>query len=285
MGNIGVQTAPNTRTIQCGLTQGALIGIGTTEYIQDAGSSTLSAAAHWVPTGDGFYSLGSDAYRWNTVWAMDGTINTSDARDKNNIRDMNYGLKEIMQLRAVKFNWKNNEQEGDKLGIIAQEIQKVLPEVVRDWQYEVDETTGKKTKIPTERLGVMYADIIPVLIRGMQEQQKQIEDLKQMVSQLTGAQQVTANTSQAIVLSTNTLDQNIPNPVKNNAVIRYNVHASNAQLKVTDANGKLIRLVQLSNAGNGSVNIDCSTLAAGTYYYSLIAGGKIIDSKKMVVAN
>jgi hypothetical protein len=60
--------------------------------------------------------------------------------------------------------------------------------------------------------------------------------------------------------------------------------AVNAQLNVTDGNGKLMKQLQLSKVGNGSVNIDCSTLAAGTYYYSLIADGKIIDSKKLVVA-
>jgi hypothetical protein len=42
-----------------------------------------------------------------------------------------------------------------------------LPEVVRNWDYQVDEATGKKIKVPTETMGVMYADIIPVLIRGM----------------------------------------------------------------------------------------------------------------------
>ncbi|MEP6514023.1 MAG: tail fiber domain-containing protein [Parafilimonas sp.] len=71
-------------------------------------------------------------------------MNTSDARGKTNIRDLNYGLKDIMKLRPVKFNWKNNADEGDKLGVIAQEIKKVLPEVVRDWEYEIDEVNRKE---------------------------------------------------------------------------------------------------------------------------------------------
>ena len=69
-----------------------------------------------------------------------------------------------MQLHPVRFNWKNKTEDGDKLGLIAQDLQKVLPEVVRDYDYKRDETTGKEEKIPAAHLGVMYADIIPVII-------------------------------------------------------------------------------------------------------------------------
>lgn len=290
-GNIGVQTAPTSKTIQCGSTQGALIGIGTAEYIQDAGSSTLSFAAHLVPTGDGFYTLGNSAFRWNNVWAMDGTINTSDARDKTNIRDLNYGLKDIMKLHAVKFNWKNNADEDDKLGVIAQEIQKVLPEVVRDWDYNIDEKTGAKTKVPSQKLGVMYADIIPVLIKGMQEQQKEIEELKQIVQQLTnnnlsGNQNTTGNNAIANNKVAGNADvlQNIPNPVKNSTVISYSIknNYKNAQLIVTDNNGKTIKIFVINNQ-SGKIIFDASALTAGTYYYSLMTDDKMVATKTMMI--
>ena len=145
-GNLGVQTVPNTRTIQCGSTQGALIGIGSAEYIQDGGINLLAFNENIIPVSDNGWSNGNSTNRWTAVWAVDGTINTSDARDKTNVRDLNYGMKEIMQLHPVKFNWKNNADAGDKLGVIAQEIQKVLPEVVRDWEYQVDEANKQKNK-------------------------------------------------------------------------------------------------------------------------------------------
>jgi hypothetical protein len=283
VGNLGVQTAPNTRTIQAGSTQGSLIGIGTAEYIQDGGINLLSFNENLTPVSDNIWALGNSTNRWTEVWAVDGTINTSDARDKTNIRDLNYGLKEIMQLHSVKFNWKNNPAQGDKLGVVAQEIQKVLPEVVRDWQYQVDEQTGKKTKIPAEKLGVMYADIIPVLIRGMQEQQKQIDELKQMVNQLTNAQINTTSSSNSIAISNSALEQNTPNPVKNSTNIRYNVTGKNVQMNITDGSGKTVKQIQLIATGAGVINIDCSTLNAGTYYYSILSDGKVIDSKKMIV--
>lgn len=278
LGNIGVQTAPNTRTIQCGSTQGALIGIGTAEYIQDAGNNLLWMQATLAPSSDNLYTLGNSTNRWASLWAVDGTINTSDMRDKTNIKDLKYGLKEVMQLHPVSFNWKKNIDNGTKLGVLAQEIQKVLPEVVRDYDIVTDETTGKQTKVPSERLGVMYSDIIPVLINAIQEQQKEIEELKDMIK---NNQAASSSSAQQNVLSL-ALQQNKPNPVTGTTVISYNTSGKNVQLVFTDANGNTVKQMQLNN-GNGSVTVDCSSMASGTYTYTLIADGKYIDSKKMII--
>jgi len=136
--------------------------------------------------------------------------------------------------------------------------------------------------VPSAKLGVMYADIIPILIRGMQEQQKQIDELKQLVNQLSNAQLNSSSPANTIILSNISLEQITPNPVKGITTIRYNMPNKNAQLNVTDGSGKLIKQIQL-NEGAGSVNIDCSSLSAGTYYYSIVADGKIPGNKKMVV--
>ncbi len=136
--------------------------------------------------------------------------------------------------------------------------------------------------MPSAKLGVMYADIIPILIRGMQEQQKQIDELKQLVNQLSNAQLNSSSPANTIILSNISLEQITPNPVKGITTIRYNMPNKNAQLNVTDGSGKLIKQIQL-NEGAGSVNIDCSSLSAGTYYYSIVADGKIPGNKKMVV--
>jgi len=82
-----------------------------------------------------------------------------------------------MQLKPVRFNWKNSIEDNDKIGLVAQDLQKVLPEVVKDHEYRID-TAGKTEKIPARHLGVMYADIIPVLIKAIQEQQQEIDALK-----------------------------------------------------------------------------------------------------------
>ena len=242
-----------------------------------SGSTTFGGAA--IPDGDNTRLLGSSSARWSAVWSANGTIQTSDAKDKMNIRDLNYGINEIMKLKPVRFDWKAKPDEGDKLGLIAQDLQKVLPEVVRNWDYVTDEK-GKESKVSIDKLGVMYADIIPVLIRGMQEQQKEIEDLKSQLGNANSSQNSTASTT--VVLDNTSLQQNMPNPVKSFTTINYKL-AKTGSLKITDDSGNIIKTISLNANAKGSVNVDCSSLSAGTYFYSLIINGKIIDTKKMMV--
>jgi hypothetical protein len=110
-------------------------------------------------------SLGTAARRWTTVFAVNGTINTSDARLKENIQDLNYGLGEIMKLRPVSYNWKTGAKYT-KLGLIAQETEKIIPEVVS----KPEEKDGY--------YGLMYSDLIPVLIKATQELNAKVEALE-----------------------------------------------------------------------------------------------------------
>lgn len=263
------------------------VGFGSVETFSDGGSFTINSNSDINPSTDNSRGLGNASFRWTDVWAVDGTINTSDERDKKNIRDLDYGLKEIMKLRSVKFNWKSTADNDDKLGLIAQELKKVLPEVVRDYQYKTDETTGKKEKVPTDRLGVMYADLIPVLIRAIQEQQQQIDALKK--TNVTGAVTSTPTVEQVnavnVKLGNAALEQNVPNPLHNTTSIRYNVpvDARNASLLITDQNGKNIRQISL-RTGAGVINIDATALNSGSYNYSLIIDGRNVETKRMIVA-
>lgn len=132
----------------------------------------------FMPMNDATQSLGQGANRWNTLFASNGTINTSDATEKKNIQNLNYGLSTLMQLRPVSFEWKKDDGSGTKLGLIAQELQQVIPEVVRDWDWEEDEF-GNRKKVSSPILGVYYSDLIPVLIKATQEQQVIIEQQKE----------------------------------------------------------------------------------------------------------
>ncbi len=128
----------------------------------------------FMPMNDATQNLGQTGNRWNTLFASNGIINTSDARQKKNVRNLNYGLDKLMKLRPVSFEWIKDDGSGTKLGLIAQELQQVLPEVVRDWDWSED----GKTKIPAQTLGVYYSDLIPVLIKATQEQQQTIQKLQ-----------------------------------------------------------------------------------------------------------
>jgi uncharacterized protein YjbI with pentapeptide repeats len=117
------------------------------------------------PDVDNVYQIGQSDKRWSSIWASNGTINTSDVRQKKDIKNINYGLSEILKLRPVSFVWKTGQQ-NTKLGLIAQETLDVLPEVV---------TVPKNDK---EFYGMNYSDIIPVLIKAIQEQQEIIVTMK-----------------------------------------------------------------------------------------------------------
>ena len=141
------------------------------ETIRDAGNNALRINAALLPDLDNVNVLGNPTQRWTTVYATNGTINTSDRREKKNIKELHYGLTEVLQMQPVSFNWKSKNSPDLKIGLIAQDLQELIPEVVKSHIWEKDEATGALTKKELERLGVYYSDLVPVLVKAIQEQQ------------------------------------------------------------------------------------------------------------------
>lgn len=94
--------------------------------------------------------------------------NVSDIKFKENVTEITSSKDIICSLNPVSFNWKDTGEKS--FGLIAQEVEKILPEIVH---YKTDET---KT--------VSYIQLIPFLIQIIKEQQKQIDDIN---SKLTNA--------------------------------------------------------------------------------------------------
>ena len=92
----------------------------------------------------------------------------SDIRIKKNIRDTRYGLSTVMQLRPVEYTLISSDLK--QVGFIAQEVNKLVPEVVTGTEGDLEKG---------EILGITYANLVAVLTKAIQEQQKQIEDLHQ----------------------------------------------------------------------------------------------------------
>ena len=139
-----------------------------------------------TPGSDNLITLGQSSRRWTAVWAVDGSINTSDARLKKNIRNLDSGLEKVRKLNAVRFQWKNDMQPGqyDRIGLLAQDVQKVLPEVVVDHEWRRIPDSDEMEWVPTEHLGVKYHELIPVLIDAIQEQQEMIDTMQEEINQL-----------------------------------------------------------------------------------------------------
>ena len=102
---------------------------------------------------------------------------SSDKRLKNNLIKIGNPLDKISQLNGYEFDWIAkegiHENEGHDVGVIAQEVEKVIPEIVqtRDSGYKA----------------VKYEKIVPLLIEGIKEQQEQIDELKKEVEELKNA--------------------------------------------------------------------------------------------------
>lgn len=124
------------------------------------------------PWADNTIPLGLSTNRWSVVYSANGVVTTSDSRLKNNIEELGYGLESIMKLEPVSYTWKDGSDKNRKLGLLAQDVDKVISEVV------------DKGNDPAQTLGINYSELVPVLIKGMQEQQKQIDVLKAMINQL-----------------------------------------------------------------------------------------------------
>ena len=99
-----------------------------------------------------------------------GTLtHASDKRLKSDIEKIQFGLNEILQLNPVQYNWKNQAKKANKsLGLIAQEVQPIIRNIVSE----------NKVKNEEHALGVSYTELIPVLVKAIQEQQDLINDQK-----------------------------------------------------------------------------------------------------------
>ena len=94
-----------------------------------------------------------------------GNLRTnSDARLKENVKTITGALDKVLAMRGVSYNKIGSERY--EIGVIAQEIEQILPEVVTN----AKDATGTKT--------VAYGNIVGVLIEAIKEQQKQIDELK-----------------------------------------------------------------------------------------------------------
>ncbi|MBI3518602.1 MAG: T9SS type A sorting domain-containing protein [Bacteroidetes bacterium] len=80
------------------------------------------------------------------------------------------------------------------------------------------------------------------------------------------------------------LNQNVPNPFAEQTTITYNVPATveKAQIIFYNSEGQIIQTVDIKTRGKGKVNVFAADLSSGLYHYTLVADGKVVDSKKMV---
>jgi hypothetical protein len=80
------------------------------------------------------------------------------------------------------------------------------------------------------------------------------------------------------------LDQNNPNPFAEKTIIGYTLpdDVKTAEIIFHNAEGKQINRAEINTRGKGEINVYAHDLSSGIYTYTLVADGKIIDTKRMV---
>jgi len=151
---------------------------------------------------DGTYNLGGSGTRWNTVYATNGTINTSDEREKENIIDTPLGLDFISRLRPVQAKWKDFETEVPETNsdgemifdednkpvmktemythkrnhqfLIAQQVKVVMDEL----GIESNDFAGYIYDEEADKYGLRYTEFIGPIIKALQELNVKVEALE-----------------------------------------------------------------------------------------------------------
>lgn len=138
------------------------------------GIGTSSPAYKLDVTGDVNINA-SYAFRFGgtSVCTSVGCTSSSDRRLKENILPLQSSLEKVMQLEGVSYNYKDKTKftGENQIGVIAQDVEKVFPEVVR-----TDSKTGLKS--------VAYDHLVAPMIEAMKEQQRQISSLKEQNEQM-----------------------------------------------------------------------------------------------------
>ena len=170
----------------------------------------------------------------------------------------------------------NSQQDPDEMRVFsrkhyalnANQLEEVFPDLV----YENED--GSKS--------INYVEMVPILVQAINELQSQVNELKGgqegSVKKATGI-----NAAESVRLLS--LSQNKPNPFSTQTDIEVSVPETvqTAFLYVYDLQGKKVQQVDITARGKQTVKLDAADLAEGMYLYSLIADGKVVETRRMIV--
>lgn len=202
-----------------------------------------------------------------------GIFVQSDERFKENIQPVKEVLHSLESLEAVTYNLKNkaikasknsNRFGNERYGFLAQNVKEVFPQLVH-----------------TDKDGYMsvdYIGLIPILVESINELQARIAELEGDTEH-TGQNELEAGLTDA------KLYQNAPNPWSSETVIRYRLpqEVIQACIYIYDMQGTQLKSVPATGRGESQVTLTARDLKAGMYIYALVADGKLIESKQMIL--
>lgn len=318
-GNVGIGTSNPSNTLHVigrgrfsdGLSVesgGIFTTYGGGDGIEAQGNSSFGAGVR----GNGFYGVYGEAASssgWGGYFSGNvfttGSYSASDKKLKQNVADLSNAMDIINKLQPKSYEYRQDGNfksmrlpEGKHFGLIAQELEQVLPTLVKATKFDArvqQSGNGANGQSATEKAetidfkAVNYTELIPIVVKGMQDMDKRVRDTEAENNELR--KEVAELRQLVLSLKTNAsafpasayLAQATPNPAKGSARISYNLPegSNKAQLQITDNLGRTIKVIQLT--GSGATNVDISSLSAGVYNYSLVVDSKTVETKKLTV--
>lgn len=232
-------------------------------------------------------------------------LNSSDIRLKEDVKNLEEReedvLSNINSLSLISYKYKQREgaqsqdveedefEEDAKMplssenpvmkkthfGLIAQELQQIYPELV----YEQ----------PDGYLSVNYTELIPVLMQAIKELNNKVDELSSNDQVAARSMQMETDDVEDAVSAENlvpSLSQNIPNPFSERTDIAITLpeNVQKAILYIYDMTGKQLEQHEVTGRGETTMTIYADLMSNGMYIYALVADGKVITSRKMIVA-
>ncbi len=279
-GNFGIGT--NNPTSKLHLLSGGVDLTFRFSTVPEIG--TLKGLINFKNSNGVFIILGAAAY---------GTA--SDSNLKENITLLENSTAILKKIKTYSYYFKSTPVKIDETrkkdyGVLAQEIETILPDLV--------------LTVDGEKL-VNYDGFIPILINGFNEQQSLIEKQQNIIENLLQEMETLRNTLITCCNSKNQKNiqefdlegqtdaateemkvyQNAPNPFNESTFIRCYIPETiqKAELCVYDMQGSRIKCLLISERGTTTIQIQAGQLAAGIYTYLLIGDGKTSDTKQMIL--
>ena len=211
----------------------------------------------------------------------------SDVRFKEDIRDIENALDRLVKIKPKEYRFKKIDgytlPTGKQVGMIAQELEKEFPELIKHSKVLKNPNDNTTSNDNEEYLMVNYVDLIPYIIKGIQEQQILIDSLNNKINFLTtnlDGLKAPVDSSMPFIVTI------FPNPVADIVTISVNLPTDYNEALITLRNSDGYFVFQESTTQNiSAVTFNTSALSDGIYFITLSVSGTVWDVKRILVSH
>ncbi len=243
-----------------------------------------------------YLAPGKDAVKETTTWKI-----YSDSTLKKNIEPLSNSLEKLMDVKLYEYEYNGlaGTKSGKKhYGVMAQEIQEILPNTVSPIETNNKRSDGSSKEIlgfNPHDLFMMHIDATKELATQMEEKNAQYEELNAKYNELEDKydslvmmlENIAYKANNNSIVTLPKLYQSVPNPTDGKMVIAYSVpqDSNRATISITNLEGKFLYEIVIEDKGDSQLIFDAvrAGLTKGTYIYSLLVDNIKVDSKKFLL--